>query len=202
MECNYVSPTILFRYFLLCCVLPVAWGSGTTWAQGGALSTTKAVDAQHAQAAARTVAAKYDVSTGLFTGTGWWNSANGITALADVSRSTHTHEFDPIFESSFSAAQRRFPSFLNEFYDDEGWWALAWLDVYNLRGGPRYLAMAESIFTDMTGGWSDTCGGGIWWKKNERYKNAIANELFLSVAVQLAALSTGEARANYLTWAE
>lgn len=53
----------------------------------------------------------------------------------------------------------------------------------------------------MKGGWSDTCGGGIWWKKNERYKNAIANELFLSVAVRLAEKTHGQTRAGYLDWA-
>ena len=50
---------------------------------------------------------------------------------------------------------------------------------------PGYLAMAQSIFADMAGGWDETCGGGIWWSKDRKYKNAIANELFLSVATHL-----------------
>jgi predicted alpha-1,6-mannanase (GH76 family) len=158
--------------------------------------------AQRVRIAARTLAATYDPGTGLFRGTGWWNSANGITVLADASRELKTNEFDAIFTNTFSTAQHRSPAFLNEFYDDEGWWALAWLDVYSLRGGRPYLDMAKSIFADMTGGWSDACGGGIWWKKNEHYKNAIANELFLSVATQLALISHGKARAAYLLWAE
>jgi predicted alpha-1,6-mannanase (GH76 family) len=156
---------------------------------------------QHVEATARLLATTYDTDTGLFRGTGWWNSANGISALANASRDLRTTEFDSIFENTFVAAQRKHPSFLNEFYDDEGWWALAWLDVYELRGGSRYLEMSKTIFADMQGGWSDTCGGGIWWKKNERYKNAIANELFLSVAVRLAAATSGRTRATYLDWA-
>ena len=152
--------------------------------------------------AAQAVAATYNPDTGLFHGTGWWNSANGITAIANSSRVLHTKEFDHIFENTYEAAPHKFTGFLNEFYDDEGWWALAWIDVFELRGDARYLAMAQSIFTDMSGGWSDTCGGGIWWKKNERYKNAIANELFLSVAVRLAQHSTGADRAKYLDWAQ
>jgi predicted alpha-1,6-mannanase (GH76 family) len=160
------------------------------------------VQARRVEAAAHTLAMTYDRDTGLFRGTGWWNSANGISALSRVSRDLHTHAFDSIFRNTFVVAQRKSPDFLNEFYDDEGWWALAWLDVYQLRGGARYLGMSESIFADMTAGWSDTCGGGIWWKKNERYKNAIANELFLSVAVRLAETTTGPARARYLEWAE
>ena len=147
------------------------------------------------------LASTYDPSTGLFHGTGWWNSANGMTVLVDASRDLQTPEFDSMLAGTFEHAQHKFPGFLNEFYDDEGWWALAWLDAYKLRHEVRYLKMAQSIFTDMSGGWSETCGGGIWWKKNERYKNAIANELFFSVAVQLAQLTNGETQAQYLDWA-
>jgi len=154
------------------------------------------------EATADKLAKTYDAETGLFRGTGWWNSANGISALARVSGVLHTREFDSIFANTFLAAQKKHPGFLNEFYDDEGWWALAWLDVYELRGGARYRAMAETIFADMSSGWSDSCGGGIWWKKNEHYKNAIANELFLSVAVRLAENTRGSDRAKYMDWAK
>ncbi len=157
--------------------------------------------AERVQIAAQSLASAYDPATGLFQGTGWWNSANGITALANAARVLPTSSFDGIFRTTFRVAQDHAPGFLNEFYDDEGWWALAWLDVYRLRPDPRYRIMAESIFADMAGGWSDTCGGGIWWKKNVRYKNAIANELFLSVAVGLAATHEGRSRARYLQWA-
>lgn len=158
--------------------------------------------ATRVQTVARALASTYDQDTGLFRGTGWWNSANGITTLANVSRALKTREFDNIFSNTFTAAQTRFPKFRNEFYDDEGWWALAWLDVYQLHHEPRYLHMSESIFEDMQGGWSPVCGGGIWWKKNERYKNAIANELFLSVATRLASVHAGTRRAGDLAWAQ
>ncbi len=160
------------------------------------------VEALRVEETAEALAKVYDRNTGLFDGTGWWNSANGISALARVSRALQTKEFDPIFENTFVAAQRQAPGFLNPFYDDEGWWALAWLDVHKLGDDGRYLAMSESIFEDMSGGWSETCGGGIWWKKNEHYKNAIANELFLSLAVRLAEATSGAERAHYLEWAK
>lgn len=158
-------------------------------------------DAARVLSTARLLAASHDAQTGLFQGTGWWNSANGITAIADASRVLHTREFDPLMADTWKVAEQQHPNFLNEFYDDEGWWALAWLDVYRLRGDARYLHSAEVIFTDMSGGWSDTCGGGIWWKKNEHYKNAIANELFLSLAAQLAQATQGREQAGYLQWA-
>jgi predicted alpha-1,6-mannanase (GH76 family) len=94
------------------------------------------------------------------------------------------------------------PGFLNDYYDDEGWWALAWIDAYDLTGEPRYLAMAQSIFADMSGAWDQTCGGGIWWSKDRKYKNAIANELFLSVATHLAVRVPKSAGKMYGKWAK
>jgi len=181
-------------------VLSLAW---STSLQGQAKAQDRAgTDLQRVRSTARVLAGAFDKDSGLFRGTGWWNSANGISALANASRALKTSEFDSIFENTFVQAQKKGPGFLNEFYDDEGWWALAWLDVYELRGGGRYLEMSRSIFENMTTGWSDTCQGGIWWKKNERYKNAIANELFLAVAVRLAEDTSGQTRAGYLGWAK
>lgn len=93
-----------------------------------------------------------------------------------------------------------FPGFLNKYYDDEGWWALAWIDAYDLTRDSRYLASAQSIFDNMAGGWDKTCGGGIWWSKDRTYKNAIANELFFSVAAHLAMRVPADRR-QYADWA-
>ena len=143
----------------------------------------------------------YQPGTGLWDSTGWWNAANALTAVIDYSSAVHTTQYRDVIAQSF--AQTKHPGFLNEFYDDEGWWALAWIDAYDLTGNAKYLQTAESIFDDMTGGWSDdTCGGGLWWKKDHHYKNAIANELFLDVAAHLANRATDSAsRAKYLNWA-
>lgn len=94
----------------------------------------------------------YDLQTGLYKTTGWWNSANVITVLADYSKSTQSDNYDYIFSNTLSAAQKKFPGFINEYYDDEGWWALAWIDVYQHTHDPRYLEAAEFIFRDMTYG--------------------------------------------------
>ena len=155
----------------------------------------------HAQAAAAALMTLYNRDTGLFRTTGWWNSANAITALTDEGRLTGDRAVRPVLKNTLRKAPHKFPHFLNEFYDDEGWWALAWIDSYDLTGKKQYLRASEVIFTDMTGGWSETCGGGIWWKKNSHYKNAIANELFLAVAAELALREHGEEQAQDLDWA-
>jgi len=85
------------------------------------------------------------------------------------------------------------------YYDDILWWALAMLraaDMHSARGGAAGRAeaaaltsRAAAIFDHVAGrAWNATaasCGGGIWWSTARSYKNAIANELFLTTAAQL-----------------
>jgi predicted alpha-1,6-mannanase (GH76 family) len=156
--------------------------------------------------AVRTLQTWYDPSTGLYKTTGWWNSANSITVLVDYSRVAKSTEYNSVLANTFAVAQKTTESqkartgFLNKYLDDEGWWALAWIDAYDLTQNKAYLGMGESIFADMAGAWDNTCGGGIWWSKDKNYKNAIANELFLSVAAHLANRTSGSARKQYLVW--
>lgn len=142
----------------------------------------------------------YDPATGLYRTTGWWNAANSVTVLVDYARLKRTREYNKVIATTFTQAQKKSPSFLNNFYDDEGWWGLAWVDAWDLTHRRAYLKMARSIFENMKGGWDPTCGGGIWWSKKRQYKNAIANELFLSLAAHLASRDRRH-RQEYLKWA-
>ena len=85
-----------------------------------------------------------------------------------------------------SLDKRGDPGFINEYYDDEGWWALAMIHAYDASGYQDYLGTAVDIFNDMQTGTGTPCGGGIFWNKERLYVNAIANELYLSVAASLA----------------
>ena len=79
--------------------------------------------------------------------------------------------------------------FLNAYYDDEGWWSLAWIQAYDITNDQAYLGTAATIFEDMKNGSTTPCSNGtsgIWWDKANTYVNAIANELYLSVAAHLA----------------
>ncbi|KAK5653897.1 hypothetical protein OQA88_7822 [Cercophora sp. LCS_1] len=168
----------------------------------------------------------YNASTGLWTTTGWWNSANCLQVLADSALldpvGAQALNISHIMASTFSRAPlapvpaqpaqkrslstgtdatlrppfarrrhhdlkpRNYGGFLNDFYDDEGWWALAWIRSWDFTGDSRYLETAQAIFEDMRNGTDTVCGGGIWWSKERKYKNAIANELYLNVAASLA----------------
>ena len=166
----------------------------------------------------------YNETTGLWQHAGWWNCANMVNMLADFNAFepalnatlrkifNHTYIVAPThnptvhksrsktnsFHSVTTSQPSDSPGYLNGFYDDEGWWALAWLKVYDITKESRYLETAIDIFKDMTGGYHATCGG-IWWDKGHHHNTAIANELFLAVAVQLA-LRVPHNRAYYEQW--
>jgi predicted alpha-1,6-mannanase (GH76 family) len=181
----------------------------------------------------------YNTTSGLWDSTGWWNSANCLTTLADwaLHESSYGQSLSvaDVMANTFIKAQitqgrvakrltstgliisnfnvntrhrrddiesRGFAGFLNSFYDDEGWWALAWIRSWDVTREPKYLDMARSIFENMKTGEDNTCGGGIWWKKDRQYKNAIANELYLSVAASLANRVSSDLKDSYLNIAK
>ena len=76
----------------------------------------------------------FDENTGLYKTTGWWNSANVTTVLADYSRVSKSKQHFSTLANTFVAAQNAHLVFLNKYYDDEGCLVLAWLDAYDLTG--------------------------------------------------------------------
>lgn len=90
---------------------------------------------------------------------------------------------------------------LDGFYDDDLWWALAWIGAYDVTQNIQYLQLAEGIFGQVTKAWPTRCGnGGIFWSWRKDYMNAIANELFLSTAAHLA--NRAQNKDTYISWAE
>ena len=192
--------------------IPLACGNGRVNGTIEALSSNSAQSAQclsapspcyleEAGLGVEKLQSWYNWSTGLWRTTNWWNAANATTVLVNYSTLSGSTEYLPAVENTFVVNAPR--GFLNNYYDDEGWWAFAWIDAYDWTQNTDYLNMAASIFEDMTGGWDDVCSGGIWWSRSRTYKNAIANELFLSVAAHLANRVTDpNQQARYVSWAE
>jgi predicted alpha-1,6-mannanase (GH76 family) len=142
----------------------------------------------------------YRPRTGRWRSTGWWNAANALTAVIDYTRHTGDQRHLAVVEQTFRAAQRRHRDFIVSFYDDNGWWGLAWIAAYDLTGDGRYLSAARTIFANLRTGWDSTCGGGVWWNTARQYKNAITNELFLALAARLHQ-RCGSGQDPYLDWA-
>ncbi len=141
----------------------------------------------------------YDASTGLWQSTGWWNAANALTAVIRYTKWTGDTTYQGTIQTTFTAAQKQHANFINNYYDDNGWWALAWIEAYDLTRDSRYLQAAQTIFAANAAAWDPVCGGGLWWNSAKNYKNAIVNELFLTLAARLHQRTPNDQ--TYLNWA-
>ncbi|KAJ5082233.1 hypothetical protein N7532_011276 [Penicillium argentinense] len=170
----------------------------------------------------------YNDGTGLWDTIGWWNGANCMTAIADLASidpsvmETANYVFNntlikappqnphPGPETKANAKRDFVPravssanvsDWLDSAYDDDGWWALAWIAAYDVTEDNTYLSLAEDIFAALTKAWGTRCGGGgLPWNPTSDYVNAITNELFLSVAAHLANRVPSR-KEDYVRWA-
>ena len=117
---------------------------------------------------------------------GWWKSANALETVIDYSFVRSLYNIDTIIREVYANGKYQMSgNFIGYYYDDEAWWALAWLKAYEKTSSVEYLSIAKDIFTDMLTGWDDSCGGGIYWSKGKVEKNAIENELFITLGARL-----------------
>ncbi|KAK0286772.1 hypothetical protein LTR35_004241 [Friedmanniomyces endolithicus] len=127
----------------------------------------------------------FDIESGLWDGM-WWQSANILTTMADLASINpdfnNTANF--VFKNVFTAAlATNGGTWLNGYYDDEGWWAMAFIKVYDVTGSTAYLSAAEEIFEDLRTGLNATVlpvAGN-----DPAHVNSINNELFIDVAASL-----------------
>ncbi len=137
---------------------------------------------------------------GLWDTVGWWNAANCVDALENDIVANNDTNYLATLQNTFTLNSSG--NFLTGAYDDEGWWAEAWIRAYDLTGNVTYLNMAKTIFTHLTTAWDSHCDGGLWWSSARTYKNAIPNELFLLLAVQLHQRTPGDGgTGSYFYWA-
>ncbi|MET8090527.1 glycoside hydrolase family 76 protein [Micromonospora sp. NPDC005220] len=136
----------------------------------------------------------FNPSTGRI-GSDWWTSAVSLSTVMTYRQATGDTQYDYAISEAF--AKNR--DFTNEFVDDTGWWALVWIQAYDITGNRSYLNMAETTVRYMHDYWDSTCGGGVYWKTDRQYKASIANELFLAATAGLHNRIPGDTL--YLGWA-
>lgn len=84
----------------------------------------------------------------------------------------------------------------NDYYDDIAWFGLAVDRAGTLarRPGPRAV---QAVTDRLRAGWTPDGGGGIWWRRNDDFKNAPANG---PAAILLARVGQTALAASIVDW--
>jgi predicted alpha-1,6-mannanase (GH76 family) len=75
----------------------------------------------------------------------WWQSANALETTIDYMQATGSRAYVSNLNHTYLAYHQG-DRFLDNYYDDDGWWALAWIKAYDLTRDRRYLGQAQAIF--------------------------------------------------------
>lgn len=130
----------------------------------------------------------------------WWQ-AHGLDVLLDGYQRTKVADYLTRMQQLQQGTKKKNGNtYLNTYYDDMAWQALANLRAYQLTQDPSYKATALLLWSDLKGGWNTSQGGGIAWRKTQLdYKNTPANA---PVAILAARLYQLDRNPDDLAWAQ
>lgn len=130
----------------------------------------------------------------------WWQ-AHGLDVLSDgYQRTKKANYLTRMRQLQEGAKTKNGNTYLNEYYDDMEWEALACLRAFGLTHDPAYKATAALLWTDIKTGWNEQQGGGIAWRKTQLgFKNTPANAPAAILAARLYQLDKNPAD---LAWAQ
>ncbi len=71
------------------------------------------------------------------------------------------------------------------WFDDNGWWGIAFVEAFHATGARRYLKDAERALRYVAAAGWDANGGGIWWDTEHPYKSgpALASDTLLATLI-------------------
>ncbi|GLY67326.1 glycoside hydrolase family 76 protein [Amycolatopsis taiwanensis] len=122
----------------------------------------------------------------------WWQ-AHLLDCLIDAQlRAPEPARAATIQRFVRSILVRNFGQWSNEYYDD-----MAWLGLALQRIGVS--APLAAILSELRSAWTPDGGGGIWWRKGEKFKNAPSNG---PAAILHARVGEVERARDLLAWME
>ncbi|MBG8555451.1 glycoside hydrolase family 76 protein [Hymenobacter guriensis] len=130
----------------------------------------------------------------------WWQ-AHGLDILLDGYQRTQKTEFlTRIKDLQQGAKAKNGNTWLNNWYDDMAWHAVANLRAFQLTQDPAYKAIALLLWDDIKTGWNEQQGGGIAWKKDQLgYKTTPSTAPSIILAARLYQLDKNP---DDLAWAK
>lgn len=107
----------------------------------------------------------------------YWPQAHALDVLTDAYTRTNQNIYKTTISLWYDGVKKKNGNtFLNEFYDDMEWNALAMLRAYNATQDLRFKNSVLEVWKDIQTGWNNNAGGGVSWKKDQPYsKNACSN---------------------------
>ncbi|GAB7347222.1 hypothetical protein MBLNU459_g3325t1 [Dothideomycetes sp. NU459] len=147
-------------------------------------------------------------------GIGYWQTANGYTAIALHDAWSRTQHNTPVLRDMLSKVGRHHHDYINEFNDDTLWWAQCLLDLSKTVPEHGFLETTYRIWTHvdksmLRRGQATVRGmdmeGAVMWttRPGEDQTNAITTGLFSELSARLAAVGAfGRQRAQLLDAAE
>lgn len=106
----------------------------------------------------------------------YWPQAHALDVLIDAYRRTGDNTYKNYFDQWFEGVKiRNGNTFDNHFYDDMEWIALAMLRAYDATKDDKFKDAAIEIWGYIKTGWSEDGGGGLFWNKERKSKNACSN---------------------------
>jgi len=92
------------------------------------------------------------------------------------------------------------------WFDDNGWWGLAFMDAYRATGNRRYVGDAQRAFDYAAAAGWDPSVGGLWWNTGHPYKSgeAFASQTLLGAELYVATHRAGTLATvdRYVSWSD
>ena len=132
--------------------------------------------------------------------TNYWPTAHGLDVLVDLYLRSPTASLKTRMDEVIAGVKvKNGNTYINYYYDDMEWMALACLRAFNATNDDQYKDVAMLLWADIKNGWSTDLGGGIWWRKDNSSKNAPSN---LPAAILAARLYKKFNNPDDLVWAK
>lgn len=130
----------------------------------------------------------------------YWPNAHALDVLVDAYIRTPSPAIKARMDDLLTGVKaKNGNTWLNYYYDDMEWMALACLRAFQATGDNVYKDITAILWTDIKNGWSTDLGGGIWWRKDNPSKNTPSN---MPAAILAARLYKVFNNADDLEWAK